>query len=223
MPKVLLVEDDPLIAKSLKISLNYQGFELIHVTTIAAARQLIQKEKLDLFILDVNLPDGFGTDLCEEIRRTNEFIPIVMLTAKTDEESVVKAITFGADDYVRKPFGVKELVVRMNRLLDRKTKFPKILSFASLKMDLNRRQVWANERELSLGRREFEILRLLIQKEGDVTSRDEILVALDEEAAIYDRTIDSHLSHLRKKIRESGATQIQINPVYGIGYRLEEK
>ncbi len=223
MPKILLVEDDPLIAKSLKLSLGYQGFELIHSDTLAAARSSIETGKFDLFILDINLPDGLGFELCEELRRTQYFVPILMLTAKTDEDSVVKAIGLGADDYVRKPFGVKELVARMNRLLERKTKAPKLLEFGILKMDLNKRQAWASEIELSLGRREFEILRLLMQKDGDVTTRDEILSALDEEIAIYDRTIDSHLSHLRKKIREAGALQIQISPVYGVGYRLEAK
>ncbi len=224
MSHVLLVEDDPLISKSLQISLGYQGFNVISLESIRESKIYIEKTPADIYLLDINLPDGLGFDLCEWIRSKHESVPIVLLTAKTDEASAVKGLTLGADDYIRKPFGVQELVVRMNRLLDKTfTKNSTLLIFGKLKLDPVKWQVWANDTELNLSKREFEILKLLIQKRGATTTRDEILNALNVDSQIFDRTIDSHLSHLRKKIREAGAGPISIIAVYGIGYRLEEK
>jgi DNA-binding response OmpR family regulator len=223
MTRILLVEDDPLILKSLKMSLVYQGFEVSTRDTIAAAKEMLCKEAFDLLILDVNLPDGTGFDLCRIIREGNDQVPIIMLTARVDEDSAVKGMTVGADDYVRKPFGVNELVVRIQKLISRKIKSKTFLAFGPIKMDLSKRMAFAEDTELNLGKREFEILHLLLKKQGDVVTREEILNALGENSEIYDRTIDSHLSHLRKKLRDSKGRSVLITPVYGVGYRLEVK
>jgi DNA-binding response OmpR family regulator len=223
MLRILLVEDDPLISKSLKMSLYYQGFEVSVGDSIARATAALERESFDLVILDVNLPDGNGFDLCQKIRGSGDQVPIIMLTARVDEESAVRGMTSGADDYVRKPFGVNELVVRANKLLERKIKSRALLSFGSVKIDINKRVAFVGDKDLNLGKREFEILHLLVKKQGDVATREDILSALDAKADIFDRTVDSHLSHLRKKIREAGSVTVQIVPVYGVGYRLEEK
>jgi len=221
MTRILLLEDDPLIARSLQMSLSYEGFDVRTGTTLAQARELTQSTLFDFFILDVNLPDGTGFDFCSEIRAHNENVPIIMLTAKTDEESAVNGIGLGADDYVRKPCGSQELAMRIHRLLERKVKIKRILAFGSLQMDLNKRVVSGSINELSLGRKEFEILKLLMQKQGNVVTREEMIKALGEDSGVYDRTIDSHLSHLRKKFRTALISDVSINPVYGVGYRLE--
>ena len=224
--QVLLVEDDQLIAKTLKMSLPYKGFE---VTTCDTFRQGLetyraQAATLDFILLDVNLPDGSGMDLCREIRKTNELIPILMLTAQTDEASAVQGLEFGADDYIRKPYGVQELTARMLRLLDRKKKSSaQPLVQGPISIHLQKRLAFCNDVALNLGKREFEILVLLVKKAGDAVTRDEILNALGEEGEIYDRTIDSHLSHLRKKLKDASAAGVQIIPIYGVGYRLETK
>lgn len=223
MTRILLVEDDPLIAKSLKLSLSYDGFDVSISGTVAQARSMIKETPFEFYILDVNLPDGTGFDICQEIRTANENVPIIMLTAKVDEESAVKGITLGADDYVRKPFGAKELSVRINRMLDRKNSAPKVISFGPIKMDLNKHKTWAGEEEINLGRKEFEILKLLVQKQGEVVTRDDLIHALGEDSTVYDRTVDSHLSHLRKKLRDAQIKNVLITPVYGVGYRLEGK
>jgi DNA-binding response OmpR family regulator len=173
--------------------------------------------------LDIQLPDGNGRDLCQEIRKQNDLIPILMITAKRDEESAVQCLQAGADDYIRKPYGSQELVARMVRLLERKKKLGNSLLFHSLKMDLQQRLAWAGQQPLNLGKREFDILALLVRRSREAVTRNEILDSLGEEAELYDRTIDSHLSHLRKKLKDAGATDVQISPIYGIGYRLDSR
>lgn len=221
MYQILLVEDDKLIAKALTMSLRYKGFEVSSCETIREGMDTFLAKSFDLILLDVNLPDGNGMDLCREIRRKNETIPILMLTAKADEESAVSGLEGGADDYIRKPYGVAELAARMKRLLERRTKSPLPLRFGPLRVDVSKRAAWAGEAPLSLGKREFDILALLVKKSGEVVTRNDILNALGEEAELYDRTIDSHLSHIRRKLKDSGAAGVQIVPVYGVGYRLE--
>ena len=219
--QVLLVEDDKLIAKSLQMSLPYKGFEVTVCVSFRQGLEFFHGGAFDLILLDVNLPDGNGMDLCREMRKSNDVIPILMLTAMVEEESAVRGLEEGADDYIRKPYGVQELAARMNRLLERKGKISGSLQFGPLRVDLKKRMAWAGDALLNLGKREFEILALLIKKAGDVVSRNDILNTLGEEAAIYDRTIDSHLSHIRRKLKDSGVAGVQIAPVYGVGYRLE--
>ena len=221
MKKLLLVEDDKLIAKALKMSLHYRGFEIDPCETIEAGYELFTKKEFDIVILDVNLPDGSGYSLCQKLREQKPEIPILMLTARVDEGSAVKGIESGADDYVRKPFGLDELTARLNRLVGHKK--TDVLTFHSLRISPKQRQAWVNDTPVSLYKREFDILALLVRKAGDVVSREEILNALEKGQDLYDRTIDSHLSHLRKKLKEASLQDVQITPVYGVGYRLELK
>ncbi len=220
---MLLVEDDPLIAKTLKMSLPYKGFSVTSCSSIKEGMETFSSQAFDVVLLDVNLPDGNGLELCREIRKKNTSVVILMLTAQTDEASAVNGLEWGADDYVRKPYGVHELAARISRLLDRRTKTPSSLKFGSVRIDPDKRIAWAGETQLNLGKREFEVLHLLIKKSGDAVTRVEILDAFSEEAELYDRTVDSHLSHLRKKLKDAGSTDVQIVPIYGVGYRLELK
>ena len=216
---------NPLIARTLKMSLPYKGFEVTPCETFRQGLDVFRTQPFDFVLLDVNLPDGNGLELCQEIRK-RPLIPILMLTAKTDEASAVSGFERGADDYIRKPYGAQELVARMLRLLERRKEPPPSLTLALTwlpRNDLQKRLAWAQDVQLNLGKREFEILNLLIKRAGDAVTRNEILDALGEEVELYDRTIDSHLSHLRKKLKEAGATDVQIVPIYGIGYRLETK
>lgn len=218
--KVLLLEDDPLIAQSLEMSLSYKKVEVVIADTIKKAQQLVKNQKFDVFVLDVNLPDGMSFSLCKELRKNDAKVPIIMLTAQVDEESAVQGMTVGADDYVRKPFGTNELYLRMQKLLT-KAGLTSLLNFGPLKIDLAKHKAWFKDDELNLGKKEFEIFALLVKKQGEVLSRNDILNLFGEDHETYDRTIDSHLSHLRKKLKDVGAKDIQITPVYGVGYRLE--
>jgi len=219
--RILLVEDDPMIGKTLSLSLPYRGYDLKVAQSMAEGSALINRDAFDLVLLDLQLPDGSGFDLCRGIREKDRLIPIMMVTARTDEPAVVRALSLGADDYIRKPFGLDELVARMNRLLDRKLSREHFLAYRTIRIDRTDRTVRIEDRDLHLGKKEYLILCFLVQRGGEVVTREEILDALSDGAERFDRTIDSHLSHLRKKIREIAGNRIRILPVYGVGYRLE--
>lgn len=221
MSRILIVEDDSQIARSLELNLKFNGHETEAASTVADAWEVLRNNHFDLVCMDVGLPDGNGFDLCEKIRNDGNTIPILFLSARTDEASVVKAITKGGDDYIRKPFGIEELKVRMNKLL-RKFHLPdSIISFGELKIDPVQKIVTVMDKIVALGRKELEILILLTKKAGEIVSRESILEALYENTDPFDRTVDSHISHLRKKLRDVAGPSLQISSVYGLGYRLE--
>ncbi|MBA2403673.1 MAG: response regulator transcription factor [Bdellovibrionales bacterium] len=223
MPKILIVEDDPQIAKSLAMNLKFSGYETSSATTINDAWEILRKEHFDLMCLDIGLPDGSGLDLCQKIRDEGNDIPVLFLSARTDEATVVKGINCGADDYLRKPFGIEELKVRMNKILKKFIIPTSIITFGNLTIDPAKRIVTIMDKIVTLGRKELEILILLTKRAGDIVTRENILTALYENADMYDRTVDSHMSHLRRKLREVAGPALQINSVYGLGYRLEWK
>jgi len=210
-----------MIGQTLSLSLPYRGFDLQVATSLLEGASLIDRRSFDLILLDLQLPDGTGIDLCRKIREKNDLIPILVVSARTDEASAVKALSIGADDYIRKPFGLDELTARMNRLIERKQTRNHFLSYRGIRIDRTERMVWIDDREIHPGRKEFEILSLLVRRGGEVVTREEILDSLADQAEMFDRTIDSHLSHLRKKIRKVAGDRIRIQPVYGVGYRLE--
>jgi DNA-binding response OmpR family regulator len=221
MTKILLVEDDSQIIKSLTLNLQLSGFEVQAAETLGLAWQKFSGQALDLILLDVNLPDGTGLDFCKKVRESGSDVPILFLSARTDEETVVEGMNIGADDYIRKPFGTEELKVRMKKSLNRSGVKRNVLKVGPLTLDLNRRHADLNGEPISLGRREFDILTIMAQKPGDIVTRENILQHLGERADIYDRTIDSHVSHLRKKLKEASHDAVRINSVYGVGYKLD--
>jgi DNA-binding response OmpR family regulator len=217
---ILLMEDDSQIAKSLSMGLGLAGFEVTLAGTVAEAWALLTDRAFDVLLFDVNLPDGSGIALCQRLREAGKSAPILFLSAKTDEETVVKGITVGGDDYLRKPFGIEELKARIGKLLRRSNIPGKVIELGQLNIDLDKRAAALGRTVLTLGRREFDILAILAKKAGDVVTREHILSALDEKSDVYDRTIDSHISHLRRKLKAAGGDGVQIIPVYGVGYRL---
>ncbi len=221
MTKILIVEDDPQISKSLAMNLKFSGYETTAASNVQEARNLLKDHHFDLMCLDIGLPDGNGLDLCQAIRDEGNDIPILFISARTDEATVVKGILNGADDYLRKPFGMEELKVRMNKILKKFTLPTSIITFEKLTIDPTKRIVTLMDKMVSLGRKELEILVLLTRRAGDIVTRESILATLYENSDMYDRTVDSHMSHLRRKLREVAGTELQINSVYGLGYRLE--
>jgi len=223
MNRILIVEDDIQITKSLKLNLKLSGFQVDNATCVSDAWSLLKTDHFDLICLDIGLPDGSGLDLCEKIRASGDDTPILFLSARTDEATVVKAITNGGDDYLRKPFGVEELKVRMNKILKRLSPPTSTITIGPLVIDPSKRMVTFMDQIIALGRKELEILTLLAKKTGDIVSRENILDTIYESADLYDRTVDSHMSHLRKKLKQVTGTSIQISSVYGLGYRLDFK
>ena len=148
-------------------------------------------------------------------------MPVLFLSARTDEETVVRGIEQGGDDYIRKPFGISELKARIQKVLRGNAASGNILRAGPLMVDVDKRMVTLQGRTLPLGKREFDILAALAKKAGDVITRDSILAGFEERPDLYDRTIDSHMSHLRRKMREVAGESVQITSVYGVGYRLD--
>jgi two-component system OmpR family response regulator len=224
MVQLLLVEDDPILGRSLHVTLETEGYAVDWVQNLVDARASVRAKKPELFVLDVNLPDGSGYDLLTEIRLERAEVPVILLTAKTDEDSVVRGLSLGANDYVRKPFGQKELLARISSALRAPAASGKgPLRYESLAIDLEKRAVKHGERNLDLNRREFDILVHLVRHAESVITRESLLNALDMGGEIFDRTIDSHISHLRARFRKGEVSDVQINSIYGVGYRLEKK
>lgn len=223
MSRLLIIEDDIHLANLLSMSLQSSEYKTLTASTASEARELINKEHFDMVILNVGLPDGNGYDLCEMIKSNGNSTPVIFLSSHTDEASVVKAIAKGADDYVRKPFGIEELKARINKLLNKMPLPDTTISLGELKINPSQRIVSLLDKMANLGKKELEILVLLTKKAPELVTRETILDLIYEEADLYDRTVDSHISHLRKKLRKIAGPSVQINSVYGLGYRLELK
>ena len=216
---ILLVEDNLTIIKGLKYSFEKNNYNLIYKTNIKDARKLLTDNlKLDLIILDITLPDGNGFELFENnIKKLN--IPTIFLTAKDDEDDIVKGLNIGVEDYITKPFSTKELLARINKILLR-TKKQSVITVQDIKFDTDKMIVYKNDKILDLTSLEIKLLSLLFINIGKVVSRNTIL------DTIWDSTgndVDDHtVTVYFKRIREKLGTNIIIT-VKGIGYRIDDE
>ena len=222
MLDVLLVEDDPVLGRGLSINLELAGYKVHWAKSLTEGFEINQNKVLNLIILDLNLPDGSGISFLKVIRESNLRVPVIILTAKTDEDSVVEGLQAGANDYVRKPFGHKELLARIQTTLREPETRTSQIRYGELLLLTDQRKIMAGETEVDLHRREYDILAYFIQHSETVVSRQALLSFLDKDGEIFDRTIDSHVSHVRARLRQANIKGIQISSVYGIGYRLEK-
>lgn len=219
---ILLVEDDPAIARGLQVSLESEGYDILWASSLKSAFEYNDKEKITLAILDLGLSDGSGFDFLSKVREFGSRLPIIILTAKTDEDSVVEGLQRGANDYMKKPFGNRELLARIKAVLREPQLREDQIRCGSLLLLLEQRIVKFKDLPIDLNRREFDILKVLVQKVDTIVTRDFLIQQIDKDGEIFDRTIDSHISHLRARLKKSGATEIKISSVYGLGYRLEK-
>ena len=216
---ILLVEDNQTIIKGLKYSFEKNNYNLIYKTNIKDARKLLtDNPNLDLIILDITLPDGNGFELFENnIKKLN--IPTIFLTAKDDEDDIVKGLNIGAEDYITKPFSTKELLARMNKILLR-TKKKSVIVVKDIKFDTDKMIVYKNDKILELTSLEIKLLSLLFINIGKVVTRNTIL------DTIWDNTgndVDDHtVTVYFKRIREKLGTNI-ITTVKGLGYRIDDE
>lgn len=221
MTKILLVEDDPVLGRGLMVTLKSGGHDVFWEANLENARVREAMSECDLILLDVNLPDGSGFNFARELRGRGSRLPIIMLTARTDEDSVVMGIEAGANDYIRKPFSTKELLARIRSQLrvpfqreDQIRNGPVLILFSQ-------RKVLINNQEVEFNRREFDIFSHMVKNAGAIQSRDQVLTAVGVDDSILDRTIDSHFSHIRSKLKKHDIKNITIRSVYGVGYKLE--
>ena len=226
--KVLVIEDEPDIRKTVEYNLTREGYEVSGCGSISEAKALLENPNFSIILLDLMLPDGSGLDLCKQIKsnpETNE-IPILILTAKDDEVDKVVGFELGADDYVTKPFSVRELILRVKAILKRNTKTISSSNqiheinrnFGSLKIDLESYEVFINDEEVILTTLEFKLLNQLIERRGRVQTRDQLLTDVwGYSSDITTRTVDTHIKRLREKL---GSTGKYVQTIRGVGYKF---
>jgi len=217
---VLLVDDDVELCDSLKRLLGMDGFNVTVVHDGDAGVQHARKGGYELVILDVMLPRGDGRKVLRRIRLTLQ-IPVIMLTARGDEADRIAGLEGGADDYLPKPFNPRELVARMRAVLKRKNglALPNMLKIGDLEIDRSQRRVARSGRTITLTGAEFDILLLLVRSAGKVLTREEIAeAALGRSMGVFDRSVDNHISNLRKKLGSRVGEAERIQNVRGSGY-----
>ncbi|MFB5191858.1 response regulator transcription factor [Alicyclobacillus fastidiosus] len=220
---VLVVDDEPKVIDVIKPFLEREGFDVYSATDGNMAIQMVDKCHPDLILLDWMLPGISGIDVCRQLRVTSS-IPIIMVTARTEELDRVLGLEIGADDYIVKPFSLREMVARIRSVLRRAQDQPGSQSTyvrGPLKIDESKFKVWKDQQEIVLTPAEFQILTTLAAKPGVVYSRLQLLQAVMGDAYMnYERTVDSHISHLRKKLEDNPAEPRFIQTVHGMGYRF---
>jgi DNA-binding response OmpR family regulator len=223
--EILIVEDDEVIMGTLAYNLSRLGFSVKGVTTGAEALRMARKLRPDLILLDVMLPRESGIEICERIRALDEDVVIVMVTAKDAEEDKVRGFEAGADDYVTKPFSMKELVARINANLKRSESGQrgKVLEAGDLQLDTKNVTARVGDEPLDLRLKEFELLAALASAPGELKSREELAKEVWGHAGVgSSRTIDVHIRRIRAALEERSSYQY-IHTARGLGYRFEAK
>ena len=232
MARIALVDDDRNILTSVKITLEGEGFEIDTYSDGQSALEAFYRKQPDIVVLDIKMPRMDGMDLLQKMRPKISS-PVIFLTSKDDEIDEVLGLRMGADDYIKKPFSQRLLVARIRALLRRQAQFSDslvvgekgrhLLERGALTMDPMRHAVTWKDSEISLTVTEFVLLQALAQRPGFVKSRDQLMdVAYDDQIYVDDRTIDSHIKRLRKKMRAVGSQFSCIETLYGIGYRYSD-
>ena len=225
--RILIIEDEPDIRKTIDYNLSKESFEVFQASSIAEGEKSILDNPPDAIILDLMLPDGSGLTLCRDIKSDSatSHIPIILLTAKADEVDRVIGFELGADDYVTKPFSVRELILRVKAILKRQpaesiASSDSLINFGGLSLNLDAHQVFINGAETSFTALEFRLLKHLIDRRGRVQTRDQLLQEVwGYSAEITTRTVDTHIKRLREKL---GSVGEYIQTIRGVGYRFSK-
>lgn len=225
--RILIIDDELNIVELLKYNLESEGYKVFYALTGKDGLKLSIQKKPDIILLDIMLPEMDGFDVCKEIKKNSdtENIAIIMLTAKSEELDKILGLEIGADDYITKPFSVRELQARIKAVLRRNNKKDKteVVSIGDLNIDFNKHEVLKCGNIIELTLKEFELLKLLLLNKGKVLTRDFLL----DKVWGYDyygetRTVDVHVRHLRQKIEDDDRNPLYIETVRGIGYKFKE-
>ncbi len=227
MRRILMVDDEPKLVNIVRDYLVSEGFEVLTAGSGEAGLEILEKEGLDLVVLDLMMPGMSGYEVFRVIRQKWD-IPVIMLTARSEEVDKLLGLEMGADDYITKPFSLRELTARIRAVLRRgsrnetKEDSEDILQLGKVTVDLGRRQVMVSGETIAVTPTEFKILQVLMSRPGRVFSRLQLLdAALGAAYEGYERSIDTHISNLRKKIEIDPADPQYIQTVYGMGYKME--
>jgi DNA-binding response OmpR family regulator len=224
MPRILIVEDELDLAMSLEEDFRRQGHEIVIAGDGIRGLELGGSAGWDLIVLDVMLPKMDGFDVCASLRKAGVLTPIIMLTARTQESDKELGLDSGADDYVTKPFSIRELRARVRAQLRRTERGrARVHTFGDCELDLDRAELRRNGRPVDITAQELKLLAALLEHRGRVLSREQIITAAWGHAiAITDRAVDTHVFNLRKKIEPDPASPRFITGVRGLGYRFED-
>jgi len=224
MKKILIIEDEENMVEGLKFNLEARDYLVIAALDGETGLEKAAEEQPDLVILDLMLPGLNGYEVCKRLKETQAEILIVMLTAKSQEADIITGLDLGADDYITKPFSVLELLARINALLRRSKTIPpipEVVHIGDMEINFKKYQAQKRGKPLELSPREFEILRYLLERKGEVVSRDDLLNQVwGYESFPYTRTIDAHIAALRKKIEETPDKPALIITIHGKGYKF---
>ena len=222
--KILIIEDEPDIRKTLEYNISREGYEVISASSLSEGREKLESVSFSLLLLDLMLPDGSGLDLCRELKQDKSLssMPVIILTAKDDEVDKVVGFELGADDYVTKPFSVRELILRVKAVLkrgERKSDNMEVQrQFGELKIDVDSHEVFVNDEQVSLTALEFKLLRQLVDRRGRVQSRDQLLSDVwGYSSNVTTRTVDTHIKRLREKLGDMGK---YVQTIRGVGYKF---
>lgn len=224
---VLIVEDDVMILEGLKYSLMQEGYEVVTAGTVKEAMDCIHSRRsFDICLLDIMLPDGNGYEICREIRKNSD-VPILFLTACDDEVNTVMALEQGADDYISKPFRIRELLARMKAILRRTSAKGKaessIVIVGNNQINLQTGKVYCENEEIILTAMEYKLLLVFLNNRGQTLSRKQILGCIWDDVGefVNDNTLSVYIKRLRKKLGDTEENQI-IKTIRGLGYRMEK-
>tara|TARA_Y100000768_G_scaffold190836_1_gene143021 strand:+ start:897 stop:1583 length:687 start_codon:yes stop_codon:yes gene_type:complete len=222
--KILVIEDEPDIRRNLEYNISREGFNVITAGSLSEAEEVVNSNSLSLILLDLMLPDGSGLDLCKKFKSNSktDSIPIIILTAKDDEVDKVVGFELGADDYVTKPFSVRELVLRIKAILKRGQTKKELVEverqFGDLKIDIESHEVFVDSVQIDLTALEFRLLNQLVETRGRVQSRDQLLQDVwGYSAEVTTRTVDTHIKRLRNKLGSMGK---YVQTIRGVGYKF---
>jgi DNA-binding response OmpR family regulator len=225
--RVLLAEDDPAIAEPLARALAREGYDVEIRGDGQGALSRAGEGQVDLVVLDLGLPDVDGLDVCRRMRADGMTAPVLVLTARADEVDTVVGLDAGADDYVTKPFRLAELLARVRALLRRggaDANDATVFSVGGVRVDASSRRAWVGEDELSLTAKEFDLLRVLLRSAGSVLTREQLMRDVWEtEWWSSTKTLDMHVSWLRRKLGDDAAKPRYITTVRGVGFRFERE
>jgi DNA-binding response OmpR family regulator len=221
--KILVIEDEPGVRMAVKDELEFEGFEIALADNGDAGLEAILASPPDLIVLDVMLPGANGFEICQKVRASGLRTPIIMITARGQEIDKVRGLELGADDYVTKPFGLSELVARIRAVLRRSgdVRARSTLAAQDVRVELSSHRAFKGDAELQLTDTEFRILVLLLNRAGDVITRDEFLDTVwGQDVYVSHRTVDTHVAALRKKIEDDVLRPAYISSIRNVGYRF---
>jgi DNA-binding response OmpR family regulator len=221
--RVLVIEDDPAILRGLADNLRFESYDVLTATDGDEGLRMIRTASPDLVVLDLMLPKMSGYEVCRKARAEGHALPIVMLTARGEEADRIVGLDIGADDYVTKPFSIRELLARIRALLRRAqpaATAPDTLRFDDVVVDFKRYEATRGGRPLEMTRKEFGVLRMLASRAGEVVTRDELLTGVwGYEALPTTRTVDNHVASLRAKLERTPSAPERLHTVHGVGYK----